>query len=763
LKHLAIRTLTCLIGILNISVHPSSSIDPFESNPVETKSIPKCCEFDTLKSDLSQYIWPTDASDRITSSFAEYRTKHFHGGIDISTNGQTGYKVFAVREGYIDRIWITPNGYGKMLFIRHPDGFVSTYAHLKSFGEKINKIVKQEQLRKGTYSIDLKLTPDLVEVEKGEVVAYTGDTGFGPPHLHFEIRDENLNPVNPLLLSNYNLPDNIPPMIRRIAITPLSYNSTVNNYRQPKYFSRIPKRQGSYLIPQTIRVHGDVGFSIDTEDRSNGNWRETGIYSINFHIDDSIVYSMELNRIPQMESKQIDLHYDLPTLLHGLGRFQKLYISDGNSLPFFNHQPWGTGIIHSDQLAEGVHDYKIIVTDIKGNKSELKGKIYANHSPKINFKSFDENQVVISTSKSSLISRCIISGKRAFQNNWTSHTLNRDRFTVTDSLILLPINLKPYDVVRVITETESGSQSNSIYHFVKKQFGPERTVFIDWKIIGSEIHFTLTTPGVFTDYPHLDVEDGTNIYPVSLNVNDLSKYEGVFKPSPSNQKQQFIKVSAEVNGKSTTTESQISFYVVPPNSSGSINYINNDLTITYDSGAVYTPLVFQIDKDNNKRLPAFSFTPTDVPLHAGIKVNIPLKSEYQKIGIYSRSNGGWIFQSSTPDSSGKKLSAMMTRTLDEVALLEDDSPPSIGRVRALAQKGYAHVSFRYYDNLSGVDLDEIKMYIDEEQIIPEIDGEHHRVFYDADAPINPGKHQLRISVKDRMKNSVEYSRSLVVR
>ena len=100
--------------------------------------------FDTIKTDLSDYIWPTDASHRITSSFAEYRSTHFHGGIDISTNGRKGYPVYAVRDGFVYRIRISPTGYGKMLYVKHKDGYVSTYAHLQTFNRSEERRVGKE-------------------------------------------------------------------------------------------------------------------------------------------------------------------------------------------------------------------------------------------------------------------------------------------------------------------------------------------------------------------------------------------------------------------------------------------------------------------------------------------------------------------------------------------------------------------------------------------------------------------------------------------
>ena len=224
---------------------------------------PARTEFDSIKTDLKDYMWPTDASTKITSSFAEYRSTHFHGGIDISTNGQTGYKVFAVRDGYVYRIRIMANGYGKMLYIKHRDGYYSTYAHLLTFSDDINSLARKEQYRLGTYAIDLTLDPSVAPVKKGDVVAFTGDSGFGPPHLHFELRDENLNPINPLLCENFMVGDNIPPSIRRVMVTPLNASSWIDNSLRPKILSRFPGRKSHVRIPQTLRAHGLIGPVLD--------------------------------------------------------------------------------------------------------------------------------------------------------------------------------------------------------------------------------------------------------------------------------------------------------------------------------------------------------------------------------------------------------------------------------------------------------------------------------------------------------------------
>jgi len=131
--------------------------------------------------------------------------------------------------------------------------------------------------------------------------------------------------------------------------------------------------------------------------------------------------------------------------------------------------------------------------------------------------------------------------------------------------------------------------------------------------------------------------------------------------------------------------------------------------------------------------------------------------------LFFRANGGWTLQTDRPDSGGGSFSTTLRRTLGELAVLTDDEPPTVGRLRVSGRGRKASVKFSYHDDLSGVDTDELKMYIDDQQVIPEIDGEHHRVSYISNERLNRGTHALKITLKDRMKNALEISRSFKAR
>jgi hypothetical protein len=722
-------------------------------------------DFDTIRTDLNQYTWPTDASVKITSSFAEYRSTHFHGGIDISTNGQTGYKVFAVQDGYVYRIRITPNGYGKMLFVKHLDGYASTYAHLRTFNDLINKAARDEQYRKGTYSIDLLLDSSRIPVKKGDVIAFTGETGFGPPHLHFELRDENLNPVNPLLSQNFAITDNIPPKIRRVMIEPLTNNSTVDNSSTPRYFSRFPRNRQALLIPQPIRVHGQIGFAVDADDKNDGTWSETGIHRMEFYLDDSLAFSMELNRVPAEETKEILLHYAVESILEGKGKFQKLFIDRGNSLPFYNHEPEGTGIINTEQLAEGKHSYKIVCMDIQGNSTELNGTMIANHKPVFQIASYDDTEIILTGDHIESTVKFLVFGKRAFQPNWTQHTLTRGRFEFDEKEIKLPVNTKPYDVIKIIAETKSGSESSPLYHFTKKQFGPARDIHIKTDVLTDYVSFTVTTPGVFTEIPELIVQEGSSSQSVILHAYDISKYIGAYFPLSSYYGKRIATLNAEINGKPVSSTDEFTIYPISPNKSGKFTTDDGGLIISYDSGAVYKPLYLQIMSDNNSHSIRYTLEPQNVLLNRGIKFSIPIEKLFKENhwGLYYRGRAGWIFQTSTADEQTNTFSIVLDRMLGELSLFRDDVPPTIGRLRAHSRSGKVFINFRYYDNLSGVDTDEIKLYINDKLVIPEIDGEHHRVWYEGEEKLDPGKHSLKIILKDKAKNETSLSRTITVR
>ena len=329
--------------------------------------------FDTLRTDLRDYIWPTNASTNLTSSFADYRRTHLHEGIDISTNNQTGYPVYAARDGYITRIFISRRGYGKMLYVRHRDGFITMYAHLQRFQDPIDKYAKQLQKRNRRYGLEVDVDSTLFPVSKGDVIAYTGNTGIGSAHLHFEVRDSSFNPINPILLPQISssITDDVPPVFHMIAFTPLTPSSKLDGRHKVWIADAREESRGSYILEHPVKLSGSIGVSAQATDRADILKYKTGVYRFEMYVDGQLLFSSAKKYLLESEGHQVAAYYDKSLLRLRRGRFEKLYIENGNRLSFYNRLPVGAGSLESSEFEPGEHELKIIAWDLTGNESTL--------------------------------------------------------------------------------------------------------------------------------------------------------------------------------------------------------------------------------------------------------------------------------------------------------------------------------------------------------------------------------------------------------
>jgi len=385
LTSLTVMVTGALIGVVLLFSSGSLILkNNLDSEPVwQPRTISEIYEpFDSIKTDLNDYIWPTDITNIMTSAFGEFRSTHFHAGIDISTRGQIGASVFASRDGYIEQIGVSPFGYGKYILMRHKDGYATLYAHLDRFDESIEDRVYDYQNLVGQYSVTMNFGPGEFPYKQGEIIGRSGSTGSGPPHIHFEIRDTNNNPLNPKLGKQINIiNDTMPPIFNRLAAIPVNVQSFVNDRITPITVAAIAIRPGEYVVENPIKASGKIGLAVDVHDRNNDTWYRHGIYAMEFFLEDSVLYSLYYDRIPIEQRHQIRLHYDHHLLTTGRGRFRKLFIEEGNALPLYSQRTHGSGIIDTGDFPPGIYNFRIVAYDIAGNTSTLSGKIELTVSP----------------------------------------------------------------------------------------------------------------------------------------------------------------------------------------------------------------------------------------------------------------------------------------------------------------------------------------------------------------------------------------------
>ncbi|MCD8539941.1 MAG: M23 family metallopeptidase [Leadbetterella sp.] len=91
----------------------------------------------------------------LSGCFGDIRINHFHSGLDIRTGGQEGKRVVAAAEGYVSRIRVQNGGYGNALYITHPNGYTTVYAHLKELNTELARFLTSKQYEQKTWEIDL--------------------------------------------------------------------------------------------------------------------------------------------------------------------------------------------------------------------------------------------------------------------------------------------------------------------------------------------------------------------------------------------------------------------------------------------------------------------------------------------------------------------------------------------------------------------------------------------------------------------------------
>lgn len=312
------------------------------------------------------YIWPTSASPYLSSTFGETRSAHFHAGLDIKTWGREGYRVFASRDGILHRLIITNQGYGKAIYLKHNDGTYTVYAHLQRFIESFQHIADSVRMLDFDYEMDILLEPRNMAVKQGQIIGFSGSTGVGPPHLHFEIRDIHNNPINPLR-SNLTVEDTTPPLFRSLMIEPLSVDASINQNKTPVVVNPISSESGAFDFGE-VSVAGAIGISVNVFDQSDKVTNRYAVHELLLLSENDTLYHEQINIFDFDQSEQMFLNR-VPAPGSSRRSFQRLFLKNGSDHPF---------IIRNKEFSKGnfLSAYKIIARDFYGNEAMATIKFY---------------------------------------------------------------------------------------------------------------------------------------------------------------------------------------------------------------------------------------------------------------------------------------------------------------------------------------------------------------------------------------------------
>lgn len=320
---------------------------------------------------------PMDTPLYLSAPFGSLRDNHFHSGMDIRTYEKEGLPIYAIADGYVVRIKISPVGYGKALYINHPNGYTSVYGHLQKFEGKLASYIKNYQYQIKRFDFDHFPEVEKILVKKGEIIGYSGNSGTSSgPHLHFEIRDtKSEEPINPLLFG-ITAVDSLPPFINRVVFYDLSPNRPLLLSSETISTKNTLITDSGWVLSDTVKLNTThVGIGIETYDYLVHKNKEYSVYCADLFADGKKQFSYRMDRINFADTKYINAHIDYEVYKNFGYRINKCFLDDGNNINIYPYMR------NKGNLSMEVGQYKIVqfcAGDIYGQTFTLYVVMYCN-------------------------------------------------------------------------------------------------------------------------------------------------------------------------------------------------------------------------------------------------------------------------------------------------------------------------------------------------------------------------------------------------
>ena len=319
-----------------------------------------------------KYRDPLDIPMYLSATFGELRPNHLHAGLDIKTQGVEGKRVYAVADGYISRIGVSPFGYGNVLYITHYDGYTSVYAHLQRFSGNIALYVKQYQYNHKQFAVQIYPDKDKFPVKAGDLIGFSGNSGgSGGPHLHFEIRHTaSEKPVNPLYFG-YQIEDDMRPFIQGVSVYPLNEEAMLEGGIDPIYFE-VVGNDGRYGLKdkEYVYANGEVAFGISTYDHVGTSTNKNGPYLYELFLDDELAFQVEVDSFSYSETRYVNSLLDYRHYARTKTSYVRTETDPYNRLHMIGKRN-GTVIVNEGDTV----DVRFKISDYEGNSSTAHFKL----------------------------------------------------------------------------------------------------------------------------------------------------------------------------------------------------------------------------------------------------------------------------------------------------------------------------------------------------------------------------------------------------
>lgn len=316
----------------------------------------------------------------LSGTFGELRGNHFHAGLDFKTQQKEGLNVYASADGYVSRIKISTWGYGKAIYVTHPNGFTTVYGHLSKASPVIEAYIKKYQYAQKTFEVEMNPKEGELVFKKGDIIAFSGNSGgSGGPHLHFEVRDSKTEKtINPMLFGfDKMVSDTKPPIINNLVVYPIGDSSSVNQTQRPLEVSLTQQKDGSY-ISEKITANGKIGFGVNTYDLFDKSYNKNGVFQVRALCNGKPFFGYKFDTFAFDESRYINALIDFTRYKRTGQRVQRLFMAEPYLLSLITSNSTYGMIEVKPNLYQNL---QIEVSDFHQNKSVINIPIQYSNLP----------------------------------------------------------------------------------------------------------------------------------------------------------------------------------------------------------------------------------------------------------------------------------------------------------------------------------------------------------------------------------------------
>ena len=781
----------------------------------------------------SDYVWPLPLERALSSTFGETRPPGkappaaFHAGIDLKTWGKNGYEVRALADGHIMRLRTSPWGYGRVIYQRLRDGRIAVYAHLEAFAQPMAARVEESQQQSQRYTTDLWLEPDEVVIERGQVIAWTGKSGAGPPHLHLELRNSDNVPINPLTHS-FQVRDTTPPTIRSIAFVPLGSHSTVDGNHDPVTVDlRWDGKRGLYLSGSRIPVvSGAIGIAVRGHDRADLADNRLAPYRNDLLVDGELILSAIYEQVPYSDAFQANMD----RMRLGTGTYATLYRLPGNRLGFYrtasSGPTAGTGLSHqgvllcgetaigesapdgATRLDKGQHKVEVVSLDASGNSRSARVSFIVDAPPRIvstrvvREKDGAFLEAELSDADDDLLKVTLALAEAG--GGWK--TVSAQTLVASSGPFTWPLP-DSGRMARLSVEDSVGAGTFRTHSTATPKASPKRgaeqpNLTIQQSHFHDYVEFRIEADEFLTAPPAL-LWHSFAAAKGELRQVGLKEYRAVIRFEPAAAFRASgpmlgaapvdadeLDIAIEARGAETGARlfqtAALNATPVDAASAAVISFHQGATRLSFPQGSVYQTIYPQseqirlrtatTDDPGNDLDSAYRFGPTGVTFNHKVSISIRIPDEVddpEKMAVYvdHSGEGKWAFtgRELEVDEVGRYVSASVRSFGRQYALRADRRAPEISKLRPAdgavvrADQGL-HLSASIRDEDSGIGLEEdIAMLLDGQRLISVYDPDADLVEFRSKARQQPGVYELVVKVRDQCGNEATKISSFTIK